>query len=122
MTTELRDKLKAAPMVLRGEVRHYHNDNGYNGVCLIVGADHRARDKYVSMISLSEASNRNLYYDEIVLVIEGREYHAHCGMITYIRRDRVDGLISKLSREQMYDVDRSIIREMGMSDLMEASA
>ena len=119
MTTELREKLKAAPMVLRGEVRHYHNDNGYKGVCLIVGADHRGRDKYVSMISLMEADNKDLYYDEVVFMISGKEYHAHCGMITYIRRDRVDGLISKLSREQMYDVDMSIIREMGMSDLME---
>lgn len=115
MTSEERNTICKSPMVFRGEVHKYHNMSGWNGYCVIVSGNHRAKDVYVSVISLKEADKDFRYQgDEVSLELPGGTYWCHCGMITYMRRDRIDEFVVKLSKKQMRDIDLAIMQEMGI--------
>ena len=121
MTKEELMKVKSAPRMLRGEVHRYHTESGYSALCVIISANHRAKDKYISIISLKDVDDqKHLMGDEVALAMpDGREYFCHCGMITYMRRDRIDELVTRLSREQMYEIDTAIMDEIGIKEVLE---
>lgn len=121
MTVEERKKVCKSPMVFRGEVHRYHNLSGWSGYCVIVSGNHRAKDAYVSVVSLTDAEKDTVFCgDEIVIEFpSGKEYFCHCGMITYVRRDRIDDLILKIDRETMRKVDLAIMQEMGIEGVLD---
>ena len=122
MTSEdVRAKLINAPKVLRGRIHKYHTESGYHAYCVIISADHRARDKYVSIISLRNINDqKRITGGEVVLTLpDGSEYFCNCGMITYMRRDRIDEKVCDVSREKMFEIDTAIMDEMGIREVIE---
>ena len=120
MTKEELMKVKSAPRMLRGEVHRYHTESGYSALCVIISANHRAKDKYISIISLKDVDDQKyLMGDEVALMMQdGRKYWCHCGMITYLRRDRIDDLVMRLPRDKMYEIDTAIMQELGIEEVL----
>lgn len=118
MDTELKQKLKNAPVVNRREIYEYTNATGtYSGLCIIVSASHRERDKYVSAIALSPCDrDEGLHNDEVGITLpDNRKFWVHCGMVTYIRRDRIGKLVHKITKQHMRRIDKNIMYELDLS-------
>ena len=122
MDTELKQKLKNAPVVNRREIYEYTNATGtYSGLCVIVSASHRERDKYVSAIALSPCDrDEGLHNDEVGITLpDNRRFWVHCGMVTYMRRDRLGELVHKISKQTMNRIGEGIKQELGLSSKTE---
>lgn len=122
MDKELKYRLRMANKAIRGGVYDFVNATGdYKGICIVVGGDHRSNDKYVSAISLSPCdADTGLHNDEMGLRLpDGREFWVHCGMITYIRRDRLGDMIYKVSDATMKRIGVGIKHELGLDDGMD---
>lgn len=117
MDRYLKQRLCDAPAVVHGGVYTFRNASGYEGICVIVAAKHRALDKYVSAISLIKSDVDFSYYDDVIKIVlpDGEQWSCHCGMITYMRRDRIGEKITELSVKQMKAIKDIIAEELDMS-------
>lgn len=119
VSSEEKQRIYNAPRVLRGEVHRYSNASGWSAYCVVVSANHRAKDKYVSIISLTSAEG-DIHFqgDEVMLSLPDGGYWCHCGMITYMRRDRIGEFVCHASAEEMRNIDLAIMQEFGIEGVL----
>lgn len=83
---------------------------------LVVIGSHRNKDNYVSIIKLTDPSIDNgNHRDEVgIRLPSGQEFWVHCGMITYIARNRLGDRLYHLSKQTMQRVNKCIQQELGL--------
>lgn len=105
--------------VKRGHIYKYKEDlEGYNRYALVISADARGRDRYVSILFLSDAY---LGHDVIKVDIPhvGLRY-VHCGMITYTQRENLTTDVAVVPAHTMNRIDGIILHELGIKHDAEA--
>lgn len=114
MVSDEKRKVTCPPAMQKGIYEYENSSGNYHGLCLVVSCDRRKFDKYISIISLTDGDMK--YYDDAVEIttLDGKKYTARCGMLTYIRRDRLGKLLETISDCTMNDINKTIQRELGI--------
>lgn len=83
---------------------------------LVIIGSHRNSDNYVSIIKLNSTSmDSGNHGDEVGIQIpDGQEFWVHCGMITYISRNRLGERLHYLSKNAMRRINKGIEEELGL--------
>ena len=83
--------------------------------CVVVSGDHRKRDRYVSIIVLSDCEGDTGYHgDEIGIRLPIGDFWVHCGILTYVRRDRLGMKVGKVGQKTRKKINKMISMEMGL--------
>lgn len=99
--------------VFRGTVYKYRAPvDGVQRYALVISADARGRDRYVSILFLTDAP---LGHDVIKVTVPaiGVKY-VHCGMITYTQRENLIEDVTTVSDYVMSLIDGTILSELGI--------
>lgn len=105
--------------VFRGTVYKYKEPmEGGQRYALVISADARGRDRYVSILFLTDAP---LGHDVIKVTVPtiGVKY-VHCGMITYTQRENLLEDVTVVSDHIMSRIDGIILSELGIKHDAEA--
>lgn len=118
MTYEQKAMIDKAPAVERGGIYEFIEADGTSTkMALVVAGAHRVRDRFVSILMLKpfvEDGVYGLHNDEVLITTPDDRYVAHCGMVTYVRRDRLGRQIHKVSKAVRHKVNEQLKIELGM--------
>ena len=116
MTYEDKARVDESPEVDRMGVYRFLEKGGiWDGkYAVVVSADHRKHDRFASMVMLTDAENEHGGGDSIGCVLPIGNYWCHCGMVTYIRRDRLGEKICSIGAKTRKKITRMIGIEMGV--------
>lgn len=91
----------------RGEIFEYEQvGRGDIRKALIVSADFRKNDKYISVILLNEEPKGNI---NVPIVCQGQMY-ADCGMVSFAANDRLSNYLKTATAEEMAQIDEGIAK------------
>jgi hypothetical protein len=93
----------------RGEIYEYQTQNGHKDV-LIVAADERANNVYISHVMLHEEKKGNY----CVPVVCGIQKYADIDCVTYGVEKYYGNLIRKATDEEMQEVDKMLVKALGL--------
>ena len=115
MDYEEKAKVDKSPEVDRmGVYRMLEKGGWWDGkYAVVVSADHRKHDRFASIIMLTSAENENGGGDSVGCVLPIGNYWCHCGMVTYIRRDRLGEKVCSMGKKTRTKIARMIGIEMG---------
>lgn len=95
-------------------------NDGVNKYMLVVSANHRAGDKYVSVLMLGNKDFGSDVVDLQVADSTGGNTYVHCGMITYVLREKLGECVATVSPDVMHEVENTICSELDIyRDLQE---
>lgn len=95
----------------RGEIFEYeHISTSAIKKALVVAADFRKNDRYISVILLTEEPKGKI---NIPIVCEGMMY-ADCGMVSFATNDRLGNYIRTATAEEMAQIDEGIAKCLGI--------
>lgn len=101
-------------MFKRGEIFEYEmRDRGDVKMALVVSADFRASDRYISVIVLNENPVGEV---TVPIVCRGKMY-ADCGMVSFAHTDRILEFVRKATDEEMAQIDAGIMECLGLNDI-----
>lgn len=115
MTLEEKRMVDLTPTVDRmGVYEFLEKDGSCKKYCVIVSADHRKHDRFTSVVMLTDADSECGYADAIGVKLPIGDYYAHCGMVTYVRRDRLGRKVGKVGDKTRTKITKMIGVEMGV--------
>lgn len=97
-----------------GVYEFLEKDGSVQKYCIVVGADHRKHDRFISIVMLTDAEKERGYADAIGIPLPIGDYWCHCGMVTYARRDRLGNKIAKVGNATRKKITKMIGIEMGV--------
>ena len=105
------DRQKAAH---RGWIYKFHSADGEDlrRYALVVSAEDRKYDKVVSIILLSDF--RTYQNDEVKVRVNGINYYAHCGNVTFCKRYQLGGKVAVCEPIIMMRIDAKIPGQLGL--------
>lgn len=94
----------------------YKFDNGHiDGFryVLVVGSEHRAADKMVSILMLGDTG---IGHDVVKLSVPEHKipFFVHCGMVTYTRREFLLEEVCEIPEEKMNKIERIMANELDL--------
>lgn len=115
MTIETKAKIDASPEVDRmGVYRMLEKGGWWDGkYAVVVSADHRKHDRIASIIMLTNSQTEHGGGDSIGCKLPIGDFWCHCGMVTYIRRDRLGEKVCSMGKKTRKKIARMIGIEMG---------
>ena len=117
MSYETKRRVDEAPAVERMDVYElYENDfETVKRYAVVVCGGHRTKDRYVSIITLTDAdTDTGWHADEVGVRLPMGDFWVHCGMITYVRRDRLGRKIAKVGKGTAKKINRMMGMELGI--------
>lgn len=107
-----------SPEVERGGIYEFYEANGTTSkIALVVGAQYRKADRFISIIMLKPiAEDTHFMRDSVGIATPIGDYVCHCGMVTYVRRDRLGKLIHRISKKSRGLINTMISFELGIKD------
>lgn len=114
MTLEDKARVDASPEVDRMGVYRFMEKGGiWDGkYVVVVSADHRKHDRFASIIMLTNGNEMG-GNDSVGVVLPIGTFWAHCGMVTYARRDRLGEKVCSVGAKTRKKIARMIGIEMG---------
>lgn len=104
--------------VKRGYVYRYkETEEGDPRSVLVISADERGRDRYVSVLFVTDSFYG---HDVIKLTVNGVTKCVHCGMITYTKRENLTSEVCEVPEHTMHRIDGIILHELGIKHDAEA--
>lgn len=97
----------------RGEIWEYATSNEMEiKKALVVSADFRAKDRYISIIMLLDEAPDN---EECIVPITttGGVMYADCRMVSFARKDRIGNYLRTASEKEMKKIDEKIAMCLG---------
>ena len=79
--------------------------------CLVVSSQKRAYDNIISILMLSD-SRAGL--DVVKCNFQGKTKYVHCGLVTYLKRERLGTRVCPFPKKAMDTVDLLIANELGL--------
>lgn len=117
MDAESYNRIKESPEAEPRAVYRRTNSYGNEQLLLCVSGQYRRLENFVSVIFLTDAETDTGYHgDEVGIMVEGRAYWIHAGMVTYVRRDQMGEKVAKLSKDAMKKVHRAMKQALGMEN------
>lgn len=102
---------ESKPACLRGDIYIVEMKNTSEKKMLVVGADDRKTDRWISVVLLNDESRgRNS-----VPIIAGAMMYADCDRVTYIDRNNVLNFIRTATEEEMNQIDKAICEGLGIN-------
>lgn len=99
----------------RGSVYEFiERDNTVKNMVLVVSSQHRCEDNIISILLLG---TKYTGYDCVPIVIDNTTYYAHCGLVTYAKRNRLGRHVLDLPDDVMSRVDTNIASNLGLKYL-----
>lgn len=100
----------------RGYLYLFHDRNAQwtDKYVVVVSSDNRASDKMVSIIVLGD-NRAGVDVVPVNIPNVGTKY-AHCGMITYIQRQKLTEEICELPEATMDKIDEQLLVQLGLQD------
>lgn len=116
MTIEEKAKIDESPEVDRMGVYEFLDVNGIpdGKVAVVVSADHRKHDRFASIIMLTPYELERGGGDAIGVPLPIGDYIIHCGMVTYVRRDRLGKKLCKIGANTRKKITKMIGVELGV--------
>lgn len=100
-----------------GIYEFFENDGTYRGkLCLVVSNNDRRSSNIVSILILSEATEKFNRDCVDIPVSSNKVLVARCGLVTYCRRKNLGCQLYKLSKHTMKHVDAQMKVELGVSN------
>lgn len=105
--------------VYRGTIYKYKAPvDGVQRYALVISSDARGRDRYVSILFVTDAA---LGHDVVKVTIpEIGVRYVHCGMITYTQRENLVEDVTTVPEHTMSLIDDIILSELGIKHDAEA--
>lgn len=115
MTSEEKIRLDAMEPVDRmGIYEFIERDGSCKYYCVVVGAEHRKTERFISIIILKDTEEDTGYADSIGIRLPIGDFWVHCGMVTYARRDRLGRKVAKVGEKTRKKITRMIGIELGV--------
>lgn len=101
----------------RGVYEFFENDGSYRGkLCLVISNEDRAEDNLVSILILSEKTDKFNRDCVDVPVSPLRVLVARCGLVTYCRRSNLGCKVYEVSKHTMSRINAQIKIELGFDN------
>ena len=94
----------------RGEIFSYTMNGGDRRKALVISADFRAKDRYISIIVLTEEPKPN---SVPITTLTGIMY-ADCGMVSFATNDRLGNFLQSVNETEMKDLEEGIMYCLGI--------
>lgn len=102
------------PVNRMGVYEFLEKDGTMKNLCIVVGADHRKHDRFVSIVMLKDAEEQNGHPDSVGIRLPIGDYWVNCGMVTYCRRDRLGKKLCKVGDGTRKRISKMIGIELGV--------
>ena len=107
------------PPVERGGIYQFlEKDGSCKKYAIVVSADYRKSDRFISIITLTnpDETKDNFRRDSIGITTPMGDFTIHCGMVTYLRRDRLGNMVFKVGKKTRSRINTMISFELGITD------